>query len=440
VRRLYTLLWYLALPFVALAALRRVRREAAAGAAVAGRGFWRERLALDRRGAIPGPRELLWVHAASVGEVQLASVLIGAIAARRPQQPLELSCQTATGRALAQVLLPQVPVRYAPYDLPAAVGRRLAELKPRALVLLESELWPNLLQGATQSAVPVLIASARLSERSLNAYRRLGGLFRPALQQRLWVGAQSAADAARFVALGVPAERVSVAGNLKFDRPLPADAPLRGRQLRETLGRSRPLWVAGSTHPGEQRLVLEAHRQLLVRQPQALLVIAPRHPPRFEEAAGQLAEGAWRFERRSRLERGVALPPDCRVLLLDTLGELSDFYAAADIAFVGGSLVPVGGHNLLEPAALGLPVLAGPHQSNSPEIARVLGEAGALDIVADSAQLASRLQGLFGSEAARVAQGQRARGALDSHRGALGRLLALLELIEGLPAAAAPLQ
>jgi 3-deoxy-D-manno-octulosonic-acid transferase len=433
VRRLYTLLWYLALPFVLLAGLRRARREQAAGIAVGpegARSLWRERLALDEADEVgDGGGGLLWVHAASVGEVQLAAELIGALRARAPQQPIELSCNTATGRARAQALLPQVRVRYAPYDLPAALARRLSALQPRALVLMETELWPNLLHAATRAGIPTLIASARLSERSLRGYRRLESLFKPALRQRLWVGAQTAADAARFVALGVPVERVTVAGNLKFDRTIPAETRARGRQLRALLGAARPVWVAGSTHPVEQPVLLEAHRQLLARQPQALLVLAPRHPPRFEEAASQLAKQGWRFHRRSSQTHGDALAADCQVLLLDTLGELLDFYAAGDVAFVGGSLAPLGGHNLLEPAALGLPVLAGAHQSNSPEVARALGEAGALGIVADAGQLATRLQGLLASEALRRTQAERASAALESHRGALGRLLTLIDAL-----------
>jgi 3-deoxy-D-manno-octulosonic-acid transferase len=437
VRSLYTLLWYLALPLVVLAGLRRARREQAAGvagAALPARDYWRQRLGhiasaptIPTTSATPAS-ETLWVHAASVGEVQLAAVLINAVRAQRPGQGVLLTCHTATGRARARELLPDVPLHYAPYDLPAAVRRRLSQPRPRALVLMETELWPNLLAEADRARVPVLVASARLSARSVGAYRRLAGLLRPAIERDVWVGAQTPADAARFSALGVAAERLSVTGNLKFDRPLPIEARERGTALRALLG-ARPVWVAGSTHPAEQLIVLDAHRRLLAGRPEALLVLAPRHPPRFEEAAGQLEAGAWRYRRRSREPAAAPLPADCQVWLLDTLGELVDFYAAADIAFVGGSLVPVGGHNLLEPAALGLPLLAGPHQTNSPQIARVLGDAGALGIVGDAEQLAARLQALIDSPSRRQAQGERARAALDAHRGALERLLAIIETL-----------
>lgn len=438
-RRLYTLLWYLLLPFVALAGLRRARREQTAGIAGAEQragALWRERLALDVAAAGRSDHgtdhDTLWVHAASVGEVQLAAVLIGALRAQSLRRAVALSCQTATGRARARELLPDLPLRYAPYDLPAAVRRCFAQLRPSALVLMETELWPNLLAEAVRQRVPVLVASARLSTRSLRGYRVLRGLLRPAIEGNVWVAAQSAADAERFAALGVPPGRLSVVGNLKFDRPAPLDARARGAALRDRLG-ARPVWVAGSTHPVEQAVVLEAHRRLCTHCPDALLVLAPRHPPRFEEAARQLQADTWRYRRRSRERTDTPLAADCQVLLLDTLGELVDFYAAADVAFVGGSLVPVGGHNLLEPAALALPLLAGPHQHNSPQVARVLADVGALSIVADAEQLAARLQALLARPELRQAQGERACAALEQHRGALQRLVGLIAGLPGAP-------
>lgn len=444
-RRLYTLLWYLALPFIALSGLRRLRRERAAGidtGARPARTYWRERLGLGDSpgeagaGAAARPAATagawLWVHAASVGEVQLAAVLIDALRARSPHARVVLSCHTATGRARARELLPGLPVRYAPYDLPGAVRRCMARLHPRALVLVESELWPNLLAEALRERVPVLVASARLSARSLRAYERLHGLMHPAIDRTVWVGAQSAEDAQRFAALGVPGGRLSITGNLKFDRPVPLDAQRRGRALRALLG-ARPVWVAGSTHPAEQSIVLEAHRRVCTAHADALLLLAPRHPPRFGEAAAQLEAGGWRYRRRSRCDVGEPLPADCQVLLIDTLGELMDFYAAADIAFVGGSLIAVGGHNLLEPAALGLPLLAGPYQTNSPQAAQVLADAGALAIVSDAAQLATRVQALIESPELRRSQGTHAREVLQAHSGALQRLLTLIEALPGAP-------
>ena len=429
VRRLYTLLLYLALPFVSLLIAIRGLTE---------REYWRgwqARFGYGPRAAAGG----IWVHAVSVGEVQAAAVLIEALRARLPQTAITLSCATPTARARGRALLPGVAVRYAPYDLPGSVRRCLARLRPRLLIVLETELWPNLLHAAQRARVPVLIASARVSARSARLYQRLPGLLRPVLAAGVWVGAQTDADAARYAALGVPPERLAVVGNIKFDRAAAPEQMQRGQQLRARYGAGRCVWVAGSTHPGEEQIVLQAHALLLATVPRALLVLAPRHPQRFQDAAAAIAAHGFSCVRRSEARaaggdsaggdarRDEAAPAaDCQVLLLDTLGELADFYAAADVAFVGGSLVPVGGHNLLEPAALGLPVLSGGAHFNSPEVARALEAAGALTIVHDAAELAGALVRLLADPAARARQGAAGRAAIAANRGALERLLALI--------------
>ena len=412
-RRLYTLLLYLALPWVSLLVAMRGLRE---------REYWRGWQARFGFGPTPTPGGI-WVHAVSVGEVQAAAVLIDALRARAPASIIALSCATPTARARARALLPGLDVRYAPYDLPGSVRRCLRRLAPRMLIVLETELWPNLLHEAQCAGVPVLIASARVSERSARIYRRLPGLLHAALSADVWVGAQTDADARRFAALGVPAARLCVVGNLKFDRTLPPDLVLRGARLRARYAAGRPVWVAGSTHAGEEPIVLDAHALLLAQQPQALLILAPRHPQRFTAAAASIrAHGFGCLQRSAGSAAG-----DYQVLLLDTLGELSDFYAAADVAFVGGSLTPVGGHNLLEPAALGLPVLSGPANFNSPEVARALGRQGALTIVRDAAELAAALARLLADPDARMRQGAAGRAAIDANRGALERLLGLID-------------
>jgi 3-deoxy-D-manno-octulosonic-acid transferase len=418
VRRLYTLLLYLALPFAALIVGVRGLSE---------RDYWRGGWA--RFGF--GPRRAgggIWVHAVSVGEVQAATVLIEALRARAPALEITLSCATPTARTRARALLPGLDVRYAPYDLPGSVRRCLARLRPRLLIVLETELWPNLLHEAQRAGIPVLIASARVSERSARFYQHLPGLLRAALAAGVWVGAQTDADAQRFMALGVPAPRVAVVGNIKFDRALPPGLAQRGAELRERYAAGRPVWVAGSTHAGEEPIVLEAHRRLCEAQPRALLILAPRHPQRFEAAAASVTAQGWRCIRRS-IDSSVE---GSQVLLLDTLGELAEFYSAADVAFVGGSLVPVGGHNLLEPAALGIPVLSGPQQFNSPQIASTLRAQGALSIVHDAAELAAALTRLLADPEARATQGAAGCAAIAAHRGALA---ALLELIDHLPPA-----
>jgi 3-deoxy-D-manno-octulosonic-acid transferase len=421
VRRLYTLLLRLLLPFAAaMAAMRALVRGES----------WR--LTAERFGfGAPVPAGGVWVHAVSVGEVQAAAVLIGALR-ERIARPVILTCATPTGRAQAlQALAADVQVRYAPYDLPGAVRRTLRRLKPGLLVVMETELWPNLLALCAAARVPVLIASARVSERSARRYGRFPGLLRDALAAGVWVTAQSAADAERFRTLGVPDERVLLTGNVKFDREVPRDVQQRGAELRHRYAGYRPLWAAGSVHPGEIEAVIGAQLQLRQRQPAPVLVLAPRHPQRFDEAAAALARSGLRCVRRSQ-DRGADEHPDIEVLLLDTLGELTDFYAAADLAYVGGSLVPVGGHNLLEPAALGLPVLAGPHQFNSPDVARLLADQRALRIVHTGAELALAVAALLDDEGQRRAQGQAARAVVEANRGALERVFRQVrELLPG---------
>lgn len=417
-RRLYTLLLYLALPIASLiVGVRGLRaRDYWRG--------WRQRFGFGPRRAGGG----IWLHAVSVGEVQAAAVLIEALRERAPGIEITLSCATPTARARGQALLPGVDVRYAPYDLPGSVRRCLAGLRPRMLIVLETELWPNLLHEAQAAGVPILIASARVSARSARIYQRLPGLLQATLAAGVWVAAQSDADAQRFAALGVPAARLAVAGNIKFDRRLASGLVQRGARLRARYAAGRPVWVAGSTHAGEEQIVLEAHRRLCQQQAAALLILAPRYPQRFEAAAASVAAQGFSCIRRSIEAADGAY----QVLLLDTLGELAEFYAAADVAFVGGSLVAVGGHNLLEPAALGVPVLSGPEQFNSPELARLLSQQGALTIVHDAVQLAAALARLLADPQARATQGAAGRAVIAANAGALDRVLAL---IDGLPPA-----
>ena len=419
-RRLYTLLLYLALPWATAVVLLR---------GLSAREYWRGWGA--RFGFGPTlPVGGIWVHAVSVGEVQAAAVLIDALQKRLPMLPINLTCATPTGRAQARALLPGMDVRYAPYDLPGCVRRSVARLQPRLLVIIETELWPNLLHSACRAGVPVLIASGRLSERSTRRYAAMPGLLAPSMRANVWVGAQSQADAARFLRLGARSERVHVVGNIKFDRLVPDSQRERGVALRAQYASGRSVWVAGSTQPGEEALVLQAQQQLLRLDMPPLLVLAPRHPQRFDEVAGLVERLGLRCVRRSAAKSVAAAgtgagPPD--VLLLDTLGELVDFYAAADVAFVGGSLVPIGGHNLLEPAALGLPVLAGPHLFNSPDTARTLREFAALTIVRDAPALAAAVALLLADPALRARQGAAGSAAVAASRGAREQLCILCE-------------
>jgi 3-deoxy-D-manno-octulosonic-acid transferase len=414
-RILYLLALYLAAPLISVMLLWRGLWD---------RSYWHhfgERFGFGARQPPGG----VWLHAVSVGEVQACAPLVAALSRRYPELPLCVTTFTPTGAARARALFGNVAqVRFVPFDLPGAVRRFLARVQPRLAVIFETELWPNLYRECGRRRIPLVLASARLSARSVGRYQRLGRLFADTLAQAAVVAAQGAADAERFRALGADPHSTHITGNLKFDFELPPDIGARGAALRAEFAPSRPLWVAGSTHGGgEEQALIDTVRRLRESLPGTLLVMAPRHPQRFAEAAQALTQSGIRYVRRSQ---GQPLQ-DSEVLLLDSLGELLDFYAAADVAFVGGSLVAVGGHNLLEPAALGVPVLTGPHNFNSAEVARLLIERGAAELVHNPAELSARLQQLFAEPAERARRGAAGRDCIEANRGALQKLLALIE-------------
>lgn len=428
-RFLYLLAIYLAVPVVSALFLWRGLRD---------RSYWRnfgERFGFGARLVPQG----VWLHAVSVGEVQACAPLVSALSRRHPGLPLTVTTFTPTGSARARALFGNVAaVRYVPYDLPGAVRRFFRRVQPRLAVIFETELWPNLYRECHRRRVPLVLASARISARSLGGYRRLGTLMHETLARTALVAAQGAGDAERFRALGADPATTHVTGNIKFDFELPEGIAQRGARLRAQYAAARPLWVAGSTHGGiEEAAVLAAQQRVRAAHPGALLVLAPRHPPRFDEVAHSLRAAGVGFVRRSAAA-GSSADATCEVLLLDSLGELLDFYAAADVAFVGGSLVPIGGHNLLEPAALGIPILTGPHNSNSEEIARLLIARGAAEVVGDGAQLGARVGALLADPAARERMGAAGRDSVESNRGALEKLLALIEPLLEPPEGAAP--
>jgi 3-deoxy-D-manno-octulosonic-acid transferase len=413
-RLVYGVLTRVAAPAVFAATLVRAAKHPAY------RTHLGERFGLGRRLAMPS----IWLHAVSVGEVSAAAALVRALHARHPDVPLVLTTATPTGRAQAATLFgADVEVRFLPYDTAGSVRRFLARIRPLAAIIMETELWPNLLHECGRRGVPVVFASARLAARSVPRYRRFGTLFSAGLRNA-WVAAQSSADADRFIALGADPARTRVVGNLKFDMRLGEAVAENGRELRRRYLGARPVWTAGSTHEGEEELVLGAHAVLERAVRGALLVLVPRHPQRFAAVAALLERRGLVFDRRGRSE---TVRPEAQVLLLDTMGELTAFYAASDVAFVGGSLVPVGGHNLLEPAALGVPVITGPHTENGPEIARLLIEAGGALKVADGVALAAAAGRLLADPALRERMGESARSFVEAHRGSLARLLALIE-------------
>ncbi len=423
-RLIYLLLTWLALPFVIATETWRARSNPDE------RGRVAQRLGYGAPFAQPG---CLWVHAVSVGEVQAAAALVRALQARHPEAVIVLTTVTATGAQRARALFPQgVEHRYLPYDVPGAVRRFLDRLQPRLAIILETEIWPTLYRELDRRGVPVVLASARLSQRSVARFRRLSSLFAGVLAQDVTIGAQTEADAGRFRAVGAPAGRVQVTGNVKYDLSIPESTVAAGRAYRAACAAQRPVWIAGSTHEREEEAALEAHARLRESQPRALLILAPRHPQRFEAVRALLARRGVKFARRSAGEAPQAGDP---VLLVDTLGELQMFYAAADVAFVGGSLVPVGGHSLLEPAVLGLPMLSGPYTQNAQDVADALRGCGALRIVADARALGDRLAEDLADPARARALGERGRATVDGSRGAVDRLVELIERRLSPPAA-----
>lgn len=382
---------------------------------------WSERFALYRGGRLP---ECLWIHAVSVGEVNAAAPLLEALRARHPGVPMLVTTTTPTGSARVRALWgDSVRHVYLPYDLPGAVQNFLAHFQPRLALVMETEIWPNLFAGLERRGVPVIIANARLSERSLKGYRPIAPLVRAAMATIDCVAAQSAADAARYRQLGAHADRVQVTGNLKYDLPVPDGIVEQAATWRRDWG-DRPVWIAASTHPEEEAIVLDAHRSVLASEPRALLLWAPRHPERF---AGVLAT-ALRSGMRTGSRREDGLPTtDTEVFVVDTLGELMAFYAASDVAFVGGSLQEVGGHNVLEPAALGVPALVGMHTWNFQEITDLLLRTGAVQRVTDAMSLGKKIRQMFRHPGERKRRGEAGRLRIAAERGALGRTLQLID-------------
>jgi len=373
----------------------------------------------------PRLERCIWIHAVSVGEVVAAVPLIRALGKRYPDRPLLVTTVTPTGAArVASLFGDDVYHTYIPFEAPQVVNRFFAATKPDIALVLETEIWPNLYRGCGVRGIPLVLVSARISPKSVRSYRRLLPLFRETLSHGIIIAAQSDADAQRFLSLGAAPERTRVTGNIKFDVEIPPDLAVRGRELRAELFGERPVWIAASTHEGEEEIVLDAHRQLLQVIPELLLVLVPRHPQRFAGVREMVSK-----QRLSVVARTDGKPCDAstQVFLGDTMGELTLFYAASDVAFVGGSLVPIGGHNLLEPAALGLPLVSGVHVFNAQEIADMFVEKGACKLVQDSAELAAEIGRLLSDAQEAARQGDAGRAILERNRGALARLLAMIE-------------
>ena len=418
-RSVYTALLYVFAPLALAATAMRGWRDPAY------RDRLPERLGFTRFTALPATAgRPLWIHAVSVGEVQAAAALVRVLLKKYPQRPLLITTATPTGAQRVRALFGDaVRHAYLPYDLPGAVRRFLDRVQPSLAVVMEREIWPNLFRECERRRIPVLLASARISERSAVRHQKFAGLFRDALATNVTVAAQTIQDADRYRAIG--ARQVAVAGNVKFDLEAPQSARQAGEALRAGEFANRLVWVAGSTHAGEEDQLLAAHRLVTAQRADALLVLVPRHPNRFAAVRAWLQSKQVDFVSRSRDE---AVTPATSVLLADTLGELLTFYAASDIAFVGGSLIAtVGGHNLLEPAVLERPILVGPHNFNAPDIAQLMLERGAARQVDSSEQLATAILELAAKPELRAEMGARGSAIVAENRGALGRVVALID-------------
>lgn len=415
-RALYTLTMYLLTPVILYRlAIRGLRyREYLAR--------WHERFAFFPD---PGLDRPIWIHAVSMGEVNAAAPLIDALMARHADTPFVITTVTPTGSMRVEKLYgDRVFHVYLPYDLPASVRRFLDRIRPRLAVIMETEIWPNLFFACHERRIPIVMANARLSERSLRGYGPVRPLARRAIRRAAHVAAQSQPDAERLARLGANPHRLSVAGNTKYDMQLPAGLDVEGARLRASWGGTRPVWIAASTHEGEELAVIEAHLRVLRRFPDALLLWSPRHPERFRAVVQRCRQ--FGFDVATRSEDGLGRP-GIQCFVGDTLGELLLFYAAADVAFVAGSLQPIGGHNVLEPAALGKPVLVGPETFNFEEITATLDAAGAIVHVRDAASLGDAVTRLFAQPADARAIGGRALRVFLSERGAVGRVMAIID-------------
>lgn len=414
---LYSLVTWLLLPASLLRLWWRGRR------APSYRERWRERLGWYAAPARTCERLCVVFHAVSVGEVHAAQPLIDAFMQQHPDVDVVLTTSTPTGSARVTALFgARVEHVYLPWDLRGATARFLQHFQPRLLVLLETELWPNLLHACREQGCGVVLVNARLSLKSARGYGRFAKLTQEMLRGLELVAAQAEADGQRFVALGLPAEKLLINGSLKFDVNIDAARVARARTFREQWP-ARRVWIAASTREGEDASVLAAAQQVLQRVPQALLVLVPRHPERFAEAGAQAAALGLQVQYFSRNE---PLQPDTQVLLGDTMGDMVLYYSLADVAFVGGSLVNTGCQNIIEPAALGLPVLTGPSLFNFQRVSELLVGSGGMQVVADHEELALAVSFLLQDAAECQRRGVLARAEVERNQGAAERLVTQL--------------
>ena len=409
-RLLYTILLYLSTPLFLWRLHQKGKRNPEYNLR------WSERF-----GHVPFTLDhCIWLHNVSLGESIAATPIITHLLTTYPEKTLLVTTTTPTGSAHIQKLFgDKVKHCYFLYDVPHAVARFLRHTQPTACIIIETELWPNMLHACRVHKIPVLLANARLSERSAQGYGRFAGVTKNMLNAMHNVVAQYQDDGDRFVRLGLPKTRLHISGNIKFDITVPDNIEENIQPLREQIG-NRPVWIAASTHAGEEEAVFDAHHTIIQSHPNALCILVPRHPERFDEVANLATQQGLTIARRSH---GEQIIDTTQLFLGDTMGEMMRFFALSHVAFIGGSLAPIGGHNLLEPAALSVPSLTGPNMHNFKEIAKLFTEAGATQYVHDAKELAQAVLALFADPAQAKVVGQKGLTIIEENRGALQTLL-----------------
>ena len=408
-RPIYSLLLVLALPFVPVKLLWRSFKQPEY------RQYWAERVGFYNTIA---QKPIIWLHCVSVGETRAVEPLIKALQTQYPRYQILLTHGTPTGRDASEALFGNSVQRvYLPYDLPFAVNGFLNHFKPSIGLILETELWFNLIAACKLNNIPLLLLNARLSEKSAKGYAKLGKLAHEGLQNLSAIAAQTADDAGRLQALG--AQNISVKGNLKFDVKPPADSLEKGLQLRQLLGKNRTVFLAGSTREGEEHLILEA-----VKNVDVLTIIVPRHPQRFNEVEALIKNAGLPYVRRSQLQQ--PLNKSVKIVLGDSMGELFTYYAACDFTFIGGSLLPFGGQNLIEAASMAKPILIGPHTFNFAEASKDALDIGAALQVADAVSLKGEIIYLASNQAERAKMAQAALDFSEASTGATARMMQLI--------------
>lgn len=417
-RWLYNFLFTLAIPIDGLRLCLRALKMPGA------QRRWSQRLALGLN--IPQDKPIIWLHAVSLGEVNLSVPLVEAILAQYPNHHLLITTTTLTGsQAVSKHFSTRVLHCYFPYDQPWVSKRFLDQIKPQCFIIMETEIWPNHLRHCQQQNIPVIILNARLSQRSARRYQRLQSWFERLWQAIHYIGAQSEQDRQRFIEIGFPESKISVTGNLKYEIKVNEALFTQAAALKSAWGEDRPVWIAASTHEGEEKIILDTFSMLRQHIPNLLLILVPRHPQRFEQVAKLVESQALASCRRS--DQTAQPGRQTQIYLVDTIGELNLFYAASDVAFVGGSLVEIGGHNIIEPASYTCTVVVGPHTFNCTSIVEHFQQAGAAIVVHSSHVLKETLHSLFSDRDQNQRLQENARCLLHSHQGSLASNMAIIK-------------